>query len=65
MNSFWDDLPRGAPICVIVFIGAVIILVGLVLQRFIPGLVSIAFLFMVLFFAVIICAYGIRQGVLD
>ena len=65
MSSFWDDLPRGAPICLIVFIGAVIILVGLVLQRFIPGLVSMAFFFMVILFAVIICIYGIKQGVLD
>ena len=65
MSSFWDDLPRGAPICLIVFIGVVIILTGLVFQRFIPGLVSVAILFMIVFFAVIICIHGIKQGVLN
>ncbi|TFG25990.1 hypothetical protein EU528_15135 [Candidatus Thorarchaeota archaeon] len=65
MSSFWDDLPRGAPICLIVFIGTVIILTGLVFQRFISGLASVAFFFLVILFAVVICIYGIKQGVLD
>lgn len=65
MNSFWDDLPRGAPICLIVFIGAVIILTGFVLQRFLLGAVTGAFVIMVFLLAVIICIYGIKQGVLD
>lgn len=65
MSSFWDDLPRGASICLIVFVGIIIILTGSILQRFIPGLVSVAFIFMVLFFAITVCAYGLRKGVLN
>lgn len=65
MTSFWDDLPRGAPICLIVFVGAVIILTGFVLQRFLPGAVSVAFFFMVILFAIIICIYGVKKGVLN
>ncbi len=65
MSSFCDDFPRGAPICLIVFVGAVIVLSGFILQRFLPEAVSVAFFFMVILFATIICLYGIKKGVLN
>lgn len=65
MSSFWDDLPRVAPICLIVFFGVVIILVGFIFQRFLPTAGSAVFVLMVLLFSISLCIFGIRQGALD
>ncbi len=65
MNSIWDDLPRGAPICIIIMVGIFLILTGLILQRFIPGAVSVAFAAMVFFFAITICVFGIKHMKMD